>query len=295
MSESKTVAFFGRSKDPAPARELLEVAGELSSKGDSILFSKELASHCEPSTLTSSGVSVVETKEVRRADFAFVLGGDGTFLQTAHHCIQQGIPLTGINLGYLGFLTDVPREDMRRHIMEICSGEHQLEKRFVLTASVERNGKVIPMPDDSPAINDIVVSRGEAGLLLGVKVLINKTYVYDLRADGLILATPSGSTAYALASGGPIVAPDLRAILLVPLCAHALTHRPLAVNLSRNEIELHITKSRSARLHLDGKSDMSLNTGDIVRVRRYSKPLRICHPMSYDYYNTLRQKLSWGS
>ena len=295
MSESKTVAFFGRSKDPAPARELLEVAGKLSAAGDTVLFSKELSVHCDSSVLKSSGVSVVETSDVRRADFAFVLGGDGTFLRTAHHCIQQGIPLTGINLGFLGFLTDVPREDMQRHVMEICGGKHILEKRFVLTASVERDGKTLPMSDDSPVINDIVVSRGEAGLLLGVRVFINKTYVYDLRADGLILSTPSGSTAYALAAGGPIVAPDLRAILLVPLCAHAVTHRPLAISLARNEIELQITKSRSARLHLDGRVDMSLNPGDIVRVRRYAKPLRICHPMSYDYYNTLRQKLSWGS
>ncbi len=290
-----TAAFFGRSKEPAPAREFLAAAGDIAANGAHVCFEKQLAAHCEPDAIKKSGVVVLPRDEIRRADFGFVLGGDGTFLRTAHHCAPLGIPLTGINLGYLGFLTDVPRENMRRDIAAICRGECQTEKRFMLAAQVERNGETLSTPDESCIINDIVVSRGEAGLLLGVRVSVNKTFLYDLRADGLILSTPSGSTAYALSAGGPIITPGLRAILLAPLCAHALTHRPLAINSVRAEIVLEITKSRRARMHLDGRADMSLETGDIIRVRRHPKSLQIRHPLSYDYYKTLRQKLSWGS
>lgn len=289
------VAFFGRSKEPQPVRELLATAAELAASGNQVLFSNELATHCDSAELLAAKVETRPAKTIKRANFAFVLGGDGTFLHTARHCAQQGIPLTGINLGYLGFLTDVAREDMRRDILAICGGQHRLEKRFILTAQISRNGEELPSTEEQGAINDIVVSRGEAGLLLSVRVFINQTFVYDLRADGLILATPSGSTAYALAAGGPIITPDLRAILLVPLCAHALTHRPLAVSSVHAEVVLEITKSRSARLHMDGQIDMALKTGDIIRVRRHSKSLTICHPPSYNYYKTLRQKLSWGS
>lgn len=291
----KTAAFLGRSKDPAPARELLAAAGDLAAMGTEVFFEKQLAAHCPRRDLEAAKVIVSPMKEVRSADLAFALGGDGTFLRAARHCALAGIPLTGINLGYLGFLTDVSRDDMRRDIAAICRGERHLEKRFMLSARVERGGRVLSSEEESCAINDIVVSRGEAGLLLGVRVSINQTFVYDLRADGLILATPSGSTAYALAAGGPIISPDLRAMLLVPLCAHALTHRPLAVNSVRTELILEITKSQSARMHLDGRTDVSLKTGDIIRVRRHPKSLQICHPLSYDYYKTLRQKLSWGS
>ena len=293
--QNKTFAFFGRSKEPAPAREFLAAASELAAEGATVHFEKQLAVHCEQNELKKSRAIVAPREEIRSADLGFVLGGDGTFLRTANHCAPLGIPLAGINLGFLGFLTDVPRERMQIDIAAICRGEHKMEKRFMLAAQVERNGESLSAPEESCAINDIVVSRGEAGLLLGVRVSINGAFLYDLRADGLILATPSGSTAYALAAGGPIITPELRAILLAPLCAHALSHRPLAVNSARADIALEITKSRSARLHLDGRADVSLKTGDIVRVRRHPKSLQICHPLSYDYYKTLRQKLSWGS
>ncbi|MGI9307077.1 MAG: NAD(+)/NADH kinase [Gammaproteobacteria bacterium] len=295
MNTAKQVAFFGRSKEPEPARELLAAAGELAAGGAEVFFADELAEHCGRKALANSGAAVLPEKEICHANLAFALGGDGTFLRTARHCAPLGIPLAGINLGTLGFLTDVSRGGMRGEIMEICRGQRRMEKRFMLSAQVERDGKVLPEPGEACALNDMVVSRGEAGLLVEIRVCINQVFVYNLRADGLILATPSGSTAYALAAGGPIITPDLRAVLLAPLCAHALTHRPLAVNSVRAEITLEITKSRRARLHADGQIGVSLASGDVVRVRRHKKSLTICHPLSYDYYNTLRKKLSWGS
>lgn len=295
MNGFNKIAFFGRSKKPEPARELLAAAAESAADGAAVYFAEELAKHCGSGEISQSGAQILPAEKIRRADLAFVLGGDGTFLRTARHCALLEIPLAGINLGTLGFLTDISRENMRGEIAEIRRGGMRMEKRFMLAAQVERRGEILPEAADACAVNDIVVSRGEGGLLLGVRVCINQNYVYDLRADGLILATPSGSTAYALAAGGPIVAPDLRAVLLAPLCAHALTHRPLAVNSVRAEITLEITTSHGARLHVDGQIGAPLFAGDIVRVRRHKKSLAICHPLSYDYYNTLRQKLSWGS
>ena len=291
---AKRVAFFGRSKRPEAARELLSVAAELTAQGITALFEEPLAAQCGAEALAKSGVRSCQRADLRRADLGFVLGGDGTFLQTARHCVPLDIPLTGINLGYLGFLTDVSREDMRRAVVEIVSGARQMEKRFILSAQVERNGRPLVAGAGAMAINDMVISR-EAGVLIGMKVFINDIFAYDLRADGIIIATPSGSTAYALSAGGPIVAPNLRAVLLTPLCAHALTHRPLAVSAAKVDVAVEITKSRGASLHLDGRSNVHLEKGDIVRARRHSKSLKINHPLSYDYFNTLRQKLSWGS
>ena len=293
QSSINRVAFFGRSKAPEPARELLAAAAALAADGKEVFFAEQLAAHCGKSDIAAAKVNVRPSADIRRADTAFVLGGDGTFLRAGRHCAPLNIPLTGINLGYLGFLTDVAREDMRDEIMAICRGECMQERRFMLSARAEREGKELQM-EDSVALNDIVVSRGEGGFLLAVRVRINGALAFDLRADGLIVATPSGSTAYALSAGGPIIAPDLRCVLLAPLCAHALSHRPLAVNAARADIELEILKSRKARLYLDGQNSAPLSDGDIVRVRRHPKPLIIRHPLSYDYYKTLRQKLSWG-
>lgn len=292
----REIAFFGRSEDPAPVRELLAAAADAVRGGARAWFEDSLAASCTERELADAGVSAAPMAEIRSADAAFVLGGDGTFLRTARHCVPLNIPLAGINLGYLGFLTDIPRERMRRDVAAVWAGQGRLEKRFILAAHVERGGRPLrSLGKEDCAINDIVVSRGEAGLLLGLRVHINDVFVYELRADGLIVATPSGSTAYALAAGGPIISPELRAMLMVPLCPHALTHRPLAVSAVHAELQLEIIKARSARLHLDGQADMALLPGDVVRVRRHSRPLRIFHPPSYDYYNTLRQKLSWGS
>ena len=292
----ESVAFLGRSKQKAPVRELLATAKTLTDCGIKAYFQDELARHCSAEDIRAAQVSESSLKDIDKVDLAFVLGGDGTFLRMAHHCIIRRIPLTGINLGFLGFLTDIASDDMQDAIMAICKGQYRLEKRFVLSVQVERDGRLLSMPNDvSCAVNDIVISRGEAGVLLGTRVHINKQYVYDLRADGLIIATPSGSTAYALSAGGPIVAPNLQAMVLVPLCPHALTHRPLTINSIKTTIELEITRSLSARLHVDGRTNIDLKSGDIIRVSRHPKRLNICHPMSYDYYKTLRQKLSWGS
>ena len=223
-------------------------------------------------------------------DLIVVLGGDGTFLGAARRYAPRQVELVGINLGYLGFLTDIAAQEMREVLQQILAGQCYSESRFML--SVGRNGE--PLPDDSAvAINDVVISRGVAGTLVSLRVNINGVFAYDLRADGLILSTPSGSTAYALSAGGPIVAPDLDAILLVPLCPHALTHRPLMVR-ADYPIQLQVMEAQSATIHVDGQGDYPLLAGDTIEVSRHPLPLKICHPTTYDYYQTLRKKFNWS-
>lgn len=289
----RRLLFLGREKNTAPLPDLLDALLALRARGCEPILDQSiinivgsekaaaLAAHEFPVTAAAAEVA---------ADLIVVLGGDGTFLGAARCYAPRGIELVGVNLGYLGFLTDIARDDMHAALLEIMEGRCRTEERFML--SVRLNGEELP-PDLSVAINDVVISRGDAGTLLKLRVTINEVFAYDLRADGLILSTPSGSTAYSLSSGGPIVEPGLDAMMLVPLCPHALTHRPLAVR-ADYPLRLQVLEANSAVVHVDGQGDRALAVGDTVEVCRHAAPLKICHPLGYDYYQTLRKKLLWG-
>ena len=203
----------------------------------------------------------------RECGLVIVLGGDGTFLSAARKVAPYRIPLVGVNQGHLGFLTQVPREEMLKEIAGILTGKHQAEERILLETDLIRNGTHVK---NSLALNDVVISRGGAGQMIEFETFINKEFVYTQRSDGLIVSTPTGSTAYALAAGGPIAVPDT--------C----------------EIDILITKAGDARAHFDGQSYIDIQSGDMLRIRRYRHSLRILHPGTYRYYKTLRQKLHWG-
>ena len=291
MAEFKSVLFTGRTKTPEPLADLLEVAADIRGRGVGVALHGDIADSCADDA-GELGIPKYDDGDAA-PDIVFVLGGDGAFLSAARHFAPKGVPLAGINFGYLGFLTDIARDKMAQAIGDILNGEHTIEERAMLSVEVHRDGKadeVFP-----PAINDIVVSRGEGGFLLGLRVGINKKFAFDLRADGLIVSTPSGSTAYALSAGGPIVAPGLDALLLVPLCPHSLTHRPHVVNVNYPVDITMIKTPKDATLHIDSQLKAPLMADNIVRVSRHKSPLRICHPKSYDYYGTLRHKLNWGA
>ena len=289
-SPARRVVFCGRSKRGDKVEDLLAAAALLRAGGIEVILEEKIAGQCAAKCEHDFAVS--RLSDIKDMDMAFVLGGDGTFLRAASYFAPLGVPLAGINLGYLGYLTDVSSDEMQEVLPKIAAGEYSLEERFMLSLAIRSNGG-LEKADYSPAINDVVISRGEGGLLLGLRVSINGAFAYELRADGLIISTPSGSTAYALAAGGPIISHDLNAVLLVPLCAHALTHRPLVVNADYT-VSVEIIKSRAAVLHIDGQEGMELSTGDTIVVSRHVRPLRLCHPTSYDYYDTLRRKLHWG-
>ena len=223
-------------------------------------------------------------------DLVIVLGGDGTFLSAAREVAPRAVPIIGINQGHLGFLTQISRDTMVEGIRPVLEGKYLPEERILIEASIIRDGETI---ERALALNDTVLSRGGAGQMIEFEVFINQEFVYTQRSDGLIISTPTGSTAYALAAGGPIMQAGLHAFTLVPICPQSMTNRPIAIP-DTSVIEILITKSGDARAHFDGQSHIDVQNFDRIIIRRYHNPLRVLHPTDYQYFKTLRQKLHWG-
>jgi NAD+ kinase len=225
-----------------------------------------------------------------KVDLAIVLGGDGTLLNVARTLAPFDIPLVGVNQGRLGFLTDISIDTMQRTIAGMLRGEFVTEKRMLLSASVSRDEKHI---FDSLAFNDVVIHGGADSSMLEFEVRIDGEYLYNQRADGLIVSTPTGSTAYALSAGGPILHPALEAIALVPVAPHTLSNRPIVLK-SESRLEILMHRSKEARVRFDGHTHFDLHGSDKVTVTRYSKPVCLLHPEGHSYYHTLREKLLWN-
>ena len=219
-----------------------------------------------------------------------VMGGDGTFLSVARKIAPFHVPILGINLGRLGFLTQVPLESLRDDLRNMLSGKYLPEDLILLESQVVRDGQIIKQ---SLALNDVVFSRGGLGQMIEFEVFINRQFVYTQRSDGLIVATPTGSTAYSLAAGGPILQSSMHALALVPICPQSMTNRPIVIS-DTSEIEVLLTRGMDARVHFDGQSFVDLQKMDRIIIRRYRNTLRVLHPSDYHYYKTLRTKLHWG-
>lgn len=211
-------------------------------------------------------------------------------LSIARLLAPYAVPLIGINQGRLGFMTDIPLEGMAASVEAILRGEYVPEDRILLHASLVRDGVEI---SHALAFNDVVFSRGATGAMIEFEVFIDTQFVYSQRSDGLIVSTPTGSTAYSLASGGPILHPTVPAITLVPICPQSLSNRPIAVNDS-SVVEFVLTRGSDTHVHFDGQSHQAVLERDRVILRRYHNTLRILHPIGYNYYDMLRHKLHWG-
>jgi NAD+ kinase len=224
------------------------------------------------------------------ADLAIVVGGDGTLLGVARKAASHEVPVVGVNLGTLGFLTDVPKDDMDTLIPAVLDGRYSEEQRLMLDAKVLRGKQTV---FESIALNDVVVSRGAMGSMIEFAVIVDGEFIYSLRADGLIVATPTGSTAYALSSGGPILHPNLPAISLVPISPHTLSNRPIAIG-SDSEVRVNLIRGTNARVNFDVQSFFDPQSEDVVVIRANPKPLRLLHPDGYSYFAMLRTKLHWN-
>lgn len=266
-----------------PARALGEF---LAGRGHRVLLANQTAEHL--------GVKDFPTRDLqalaKESDAVVVLGGDGTMLSIARALAQHGAPLIGINQGRLGFLTDIMVDDMFDAVSEILSGQYVAEDRILLNGQIRRNGEPV---FEATAFNDVVVGKGGSGRLIDLEISINSEFVYSQRADGLVVTSPTGTTAYALSAGGPIVHPTLQAVALVPICPHTLSARPIVVS-SASRIELTLTYADDARVHFDGQLHFDLKSGDHVWITSAGRPVTLLHPHSYSYYDTLRQKLHWG-
>ena len=225
-------------------------------------------------------------------DLVIVVGGDGSMLKTARELIDSQVPLLGINRGHLGFLTDIRPTEVDTRVPPILDGQYTLENRFLLYAEVFRDDKSI---GTSTAVNDVVLYPGEIARMIQFELYMDRQFVYSQRSDGLIVSTPTGSTAYALSGGGPILAPQTDTIVLVPMFPHTLTSRPIAVSKQKViDIVISETNPHNPQLSCDGQTIISLAPGDRIVIKQYPIEMKLVHPLDYDYFEVLRSKLGWG-
>jgi NAD+ kinase len=282
----QTIALIGKYKSPEIAEPLLELARFLQGRGVRVLIDPLTAFH-----VSGNHLEVMPLEEAGAlADLAIVIGGDGTMLNVARALAPFDVALVGVNQGRLGFLTDISTDTMLGTIGAILEGQYITEPRMLLASEVVRDGATV---FDVRAFNDASIAKGADGGLIELEVKIDGKFVYVLRADGLIVCTPTGSTAYALSAGGPILHPALSAFAIVPVSPHTLSNRPIAVGSEAN-IEIIMHRCADARVHYDSHSHCVLRPGDRVLVRRFPRSIRLLHPVGHNYYHMLREKLHWS-
>ncbi len=282
----KTIGIVGKYYGSSGGSAVHRLAEYLCARGHEVRIATHTAELCQIQDFKTAALHEIG----RLADLVVVLGGDGTLLNVARALVDHHVPMIGVNQGRLGFLADVSVDTMFTTLEEMLSGEYIAEDRILLSASVERHDDVLHA---TYAFNDVVVSKSTLGRLIEFEVYIDDQFVYSQRADGLVVATPTGSTAYALSAGGPILHPTLEAFVLTPICPHTLSARPIAVN-SRSEIEINLIHAFDARVHFDGQEHADMRIGDRVVIQRATNTVRLLHPVGHNYYDTLRQKLHWG-
>ena len=286
----KTIALVGKYHSREIAESLRQLAEHLHERGISVFIERETAEHVGRQVDLGRWVTCGFNDIGAHADLAIVIGGDGTMLNAARRLARYRVPLVGINQGRLGFMTDIARCDMLTCMDDLLDGRFAAENRMLLDAEVIRDGKEIAA---NQALNEVVVDKGAIGRMIEFALSIDGEFIYNLRSDGLIVSTPTGSTAYSLSSGGPILHPTLTGIALVPLCPHALTNRPIIVNDQVN-IELVVVQADDPRVHFDGQVTLDLLAGDSVRLKRSEYTICFLHPPGYSYFAMLRQKLQWS-
>ena len=224
-------------------------------------------------------------------DLVIVVGGDGTLLHAARTFSDGRIPLLGINLGRLGFLTDVSSDDMESSLDRILSGDYEEEHRSLLNTTISNAEE----SESTKALNDVVIHKWNSARLIEFGTYINGQLVTEQRSDGMIIATPTGSTAYALSGGGPILYPSLNALVMVPICPHTLSNRPIVVD-GDSEVEIRIATGhhKNVRITCDGLKILEAEAGQRILIRKAQMPIRLIHPRGHDHFSVLRAKLGWG-
>ena len=279
------VAIVGKHQAPGIRPVLEEIAQFLCSPGLDVSL--------EADTALNTGLTdydALSNDELgQQCDLAVVIGGDGTMLGFARDMARHGIPLVGINQGRLGFITDIPIERWRESLAPVLAGDYEVESRAMLEGAVWRDGESI---FSGLALNDVVVSRGGTSGMVELKIEVGDQFVANMRADGLIVASPTGSTAYALSAGGPILHPSIAGWLMVPIAPHTLSNRPIVLP-DLGEVRMEIVAGRDASVNFDMQSLASLLHGDTITVRRSQHQVRFLHPKGWSYYATLRRKLRW--
>ncbi len=283
-----TVGLFGKYQDEAVSGHIAHLGQFLRARGLNVLVDENTAALIKQPFAPSRPIDEIG-KEI---ELAIVIGGDGTLLNVARNLAPDGVPLIGVNLGRLGFLTDISADDMIVEIGKILDGDFSLEERLLLHADIMRRGTIV---HSAEAFNDVIINKGELARLIEFETYVDGEFVYSARGDGIIVASPTGSTAYAMSAGGPILHPTLPAIVLVPICPHTLSNRPIVVS-SDSIIELVMTDLGKQHAHVtfDGQINYSLEQKDRIYVRRAEKPVQLIHPAAHSHYDVMRAKLHWS-
>ena len=282
----QNVALIGKHKAPEIAEPLLRLAAFLSSRGLIVVVDSLTAEHLKDSPYPAMNLDEIGSV----VDLAIVLGGDGTMLNIARTLSPRHVPLVGVNQGRLGFLTDLTLDDMQDSIAAMLDGKFITEQRLLLSAQILRNDAEV---FSGLAFNEVVVHRSSISSMIEFEVRIDGEYLYNQRADGLIVSTPTGSTAYAMSAGGAILHPSLDVIELVPICPHTLSNRPIVVKAS-SVLEILTHRTGDVRVRFDSHTSYDLQLHDRIIVARYPETACLLHPVGHSYYHTLREKLLWN-
>lgn len=285
----KTIGLIGKPKHAGAKATIETLFDYLSKAGYDVLVECSVAPSIERDAVNVK--TLVEIGE--QADLAIVVGGDGYMLGAARVLSCYNIGVIGVNRGNLGFLTDLSPNDLVTPLEKILQGESRSEQRFIIEAEVYRHGK---LKSSNSAVNEAVLHAGKVASMIEFEVYIDGSFMFSQRSDGLIISTPTGSTAYSMSAGGPIMTPNLNALSLVPMFPHTLTSRPIVVD-GTSEIKLILANENyeSLQVSCDGHVILAVMPGDEVIIRKSENTIRLIHPNDHDYFKVLRKKLSWGN
>lgn len=286
-STFNTIGIIGRVKNPGVKETLKTLIHYLEDLPLEIRIETETAE-----SLNDSSLKIIPREQIgKQCDLLIVVGGDGSLLHATHAIIEHETPVIGVNRGSLGFLTDIHPAELDK-IKAILNGKYILEKRFLLTTTIDLNGQSLGKDD---ALNEVAIIPATVPHMIEFEIYIDNQFVCSQNSDGLIIATPTGSTAYALSGGGPILHPQLDAIVLVPMFPHSLNSRPIVIEGNRH-IDIIITPNNltSPRLSCDGRAYLNTPAGSRISIHKKNQALHLIHPLDYNYYEALRSKLHWG-
>ena len=285
----KTIGLIGKPNHEGASATITTLHDYLTSQGYQVIVERSVAK-----SLDIDGLNIQSLTDIGDlADLAIVVGGDGYMLGAARVLSGYKIGVIGVNRGNLGFLTDLPPQDVVPPLEAILRGESRSEQRFIIEAEVYRHGK---LKSSNSAVNEAVLHAGKVANMIEFEVYIDDSFMFSQRSDGLIVSTPTGSTAYSMSAGGPILTPNLNALSLVPMFPHTLTSRPIVVD-GDSEIKLILSNDNHENLQVscDGHVILAVMPGDQVVIKKSPCTLRLIHPLDHNYFNVLRNKLSWGN
>ncbi len=288
MEDFRNIGLIGRLGSPNVLETVRRLKRFLLDEGYNVILEEKLSE-----LLPGHGLQISTPKMMGEiTDLVIVVGGDGSLLGAARALAKSNVPVLGVNRGRLGFLTDISPDEIEEKVAEVLSGRYVADRRFLLDAEIKRQGEPVGFGD---ALNDVILHPGKSARMIHFDLYIEGQFVYSQRSDGLIVSTPTGSTAYSLSGGGPIMHPKLDALVLVPMFPHTLSSRPIVVD-GNSEVKIVLNEDVPIypQISCDGQTHLTVAPGDSVTIRKKPFKARLIHPIGHNFYETCRTKLGWS-